>query len=211
MMGLMDFLFGSEPEMRVLDPRLKREPQGELWWQTFDRTWGSGGPMNPLVAYDKIGAGLDQMMGWKLAPVGKDAYGTPVMKLVSSTMQNAPIAVSGGGITRQITPRWARNLPLQYSSAMSGLMQPWFNAGMSLESSRMGQPYRTSGSSGLFGGLMGAATNLLGRGLGGAAIGSLFDLGNTPSLMSAFANQAKPGGAKLPGYKLGALMGIYGQ
>jgi hypothetical protein len=171
-MGLFDFFLGSEP--KAVDTRMSRTKEGKRWWQQFEDVYGTYGPLNPLSTYSKAMAGLDQMMGFELKQVGTAANGVPVMRLVSTAVNDAPITVKAGNITRKVTPSWARELPLQYASAASGLMQPWLNAGMTLEAGRQGA--MTKGSPGLFDYLGGAAAGKIGEGVGGALVNTIFGL-----------------------------------
>jgi len=180
-MGLFDdpvgTIFGSGEKTGAVDRRVSREPEGQRWWENWERTFGSGGPMDPMVVYPKMMAGLDQLMGWS-GGQRLPASGGPGLGMLSQTMASAPVKVSLGGKSYSVTPRWARDLPFRYAAAVSSLMNPWLQGGMQLESGRIGMPYYQAPTDGLFGdvvrGISGGFGKSYGQAAGGYAAGKTF-------------------------------------
>lgn len=169
-MGLLSnplgFLFGEDEKQGAVDRRVNREPEGQRWWENWENVFGEGGPMDPMSVYPKAVTALDSLMGWQGGKGVSASGGGSVPGLLSTTMANAPIKVSMDGKQFSITPRWARELPFQYASALSGLMDPWLRAGMELEQGRYGSAYRQPESYGVIGDTIGSFGKSLGGTLG---------------------------------------------
>ena len=160
---LSDLFVGSDPE--AVDTRLPREASGNRWWKTFGQMYDEGSPLDPAGLASKTSSVLDQMMGFQ--PV-IDAQGNQT-GFMSSVLANAPVTVNFNGKSYRVTPKWARELPLQYVSAVDTMLDPFHTAGMKLEDLRRGAA--SAGSDGFMQTFLNSTAGNLGKGLAGGLAG----------------------------------------